>query len=297
MKWALASLTRKLPLQFRVLYRQFLLRVIDLEALSIEADVTRLLGQMAGILILYGVLTMMGLLMDAGRVQLAPGGDMLALLWRTQHNFLSMTMLVAGLMAVISWDQIFPDRRDVMILGALPVRSFTILLAKIAAAGAGLGGAVLSLNLAISVALSLVAGGFPGFPRNFAAYWWTTMAAALFVYGSVLAVQGCMALLLPRRWFLRASSVTQLAAFAWFLASYFLEPGIGTTATIATEASRGLLNRWPSFWFFAMLQQLRGRLPPSFDGLARLAWIGLGIALCAAGLSLMLCYLRTMKKT
>ena len=133
MKWALASLTRKLPLQFRVLYRQFLLRVIDLEALSIEADVTRLLGQMAGILILYGVLTMMGLLMDVGRVQLTPGGDMLALLWRTQHNFLSMTMLVAGLMAVISWDQIFPDRRDVMILGALPVRSLTILLAKIAA--------------------------------------------------------------------------------------------------------------------------------------------------------------------
>jgi hypothetical protein len=296
MRRLLRRLVERLPLQFRVLYRQFLLRVVDLEALSIEADVTRLLGQMAGILILYGVLTMMGLLMAVGRAQTA-GGDLLALLWKTQHNFLSMTMLVAGLMAVISWDQIFPDRRDVMILGALPVRSFTILLAKIAAAGAVLGVAVLSLNLAISVALSLVAGGFPGFLRNFAAYWWTTMAAALFVYGSVLAVQGCMALLLPRRWFLRTSSVSQLAAFAWFLASYFLEPGIGTTATIATEASRGLLNRWPSFWFFAMLQQLRGRLPPSFDGLAGLAWIGLGIALCAAGLSLMLCYLRTMKKT
>ena len=31
----------RLPLRYRVLYRQFLLRVIDLEALSIEADIPR----------------------------------------------------------------------------------------------------------------------------------------------------------------------------------------------------------------------------------------------------------------
>jgi hypothetical protein len=36
------KLIARLPLDFRVLYRQFLLRVIDLEALSIQADVTRL---------------------------------------------------------------------------------------------------------------------------------------------------------------------------------------------------------------------------------------------------------------
>jgi hypothetical protein len=296
MKWTLGSLTQRLPVQFRVLYRQFLLRVVDLEALSIEADVTQLLGQMAGILILYSVLTMMGLLFEVGRAQTA-GSDLLALLWQTQHNFISTTMLVAGLMAVISWDNIFPDRRDAMILGALPVRSPTILLAKVAAAGAVLGVAVLSLNLAISVAVCLVAGGIPHFPRSFAAYWLTTLAAAVFVYGSVLAVQGFMALLLARRWFLRASSIAQLAAFAWFLASYFLEPGIWTPAMTAAMASHGMLNRWPSFWFFAMLEQLSGRMPAAFDGLARRAWMGLALVVCAAGVSLMLCYLRTMKKT
>jgi len=40
-----ANIAERLPLQFRVLYRQFLLRVVDLEALSIQADVPRLLGQ------------------------------------------------------------------------------------------------------------------------------------------------------------------------------------------------------------------------------------------------------------
>ena len=37
----------KLPLEFRVLYKQFLLRVVDLEALSVHADVPRFLGQFA----------------------------------------------------------------------------------------------------------------------------------------------------------------------------------------------------------------------------------------------------------
>ena len=52
-------------------------------------------------------------------------------------------------------------------------------------------------------------------------------AACVFVYGAVLAVQGLMALVLPRKMFLRLSAALQLAAFAWFVASYFLEPGLG----------------------------------------------------------------------
>ena len=203
----------RLPLQFRVLYKQFLLRVVDLDALSLEADTTQLLGQMAGILILYSVLTTMGLLFAAGRLEGSAAG-LGTLIGQTQHNFLSMTMLIAGLIAVISWDNIFPDRRDVMILGPLPVRAPTILLAKIAAAGAVLMIAVLSLSLTISVALCLLAGGIPNFPRNFTSFWFTTLVAAFFIYGSVLALQGFMALLLPRRWFLRLSSLAQLAAFA-----------------------------------------------------------------------------------
>jgi len=46
-----------LPLQFRVLYRQFLLRVIDLEALSIEADIPRFIGQFAGVLIFISLVS------------------------------------------------------------------------------------------------------------------------------------------------------------------------------------------------------------------------------------------------
>jgi hypothetical protein len=292
----LRRLTDRLPLQFRVLYKQFLLRVIDLEALSIEADVPRFLGQFAGVLILISVLRAIGLLFVAGRPHIT-AADLQTLVWTAQQNFLSMTMLVAGLIAVVSWDNIFPDRRDVMVLGPLPVRPRTILLARMAASATVLSIAALALNFAISVAVSLIIGGIPAFPKNFAAYWISIIAAAVFIYGSVLALQGSMALLLPRRIFLRLSAIAQLAAFAWFLSNFFLEPAAGSPVTTAAAAAHGSLNLWPSFWFLALMNQLSGHLPPALHPLASRAWIALAAVVTAATLSLLLCYLRTMKKT
>ena len=56
------KLGARVPLEFRVLYRQFLLRVVDLDALSIEADVPRFLGQFAGVLIMISCMRAIGTL-------------------------------------------------------------------------------------------------------------------------------------------------------------------------------------------------------------------------------------------
>ena len=55
MRRFVAALAARMPMHFRVLYRQFLLRVIDLESLSIEADIPRFLGQFAGILLFFSL--------------------------------------------------------------------------------------------------------------------------------------------------------------------------------------------------------------------------------------------------
>ncbi len=47
-------------------------------------------------------------------------------------------MLVVGLFAVLSWDSMFPDRRDVLVLSPLPVRARTMFLAKVAAVATSL---------------------------------------------------------------------------------------------------------------------------------------------------------------
>src|SRR5580704_1412987 len=108
-------------LQFRVLYRVFFMRVIDLELLSTDADPTRLFGQFATIF------TSISFLFSLPIILLGGGRMPMASRWTAEHFFIETTMTVAGLIAVLNWDSAFPDRRDVLVLAPLPVRASTLL--------------------------------------------------------------------------------------------------------------------------------------------------------------------------
>src|SRR4051812_3684308 len=133
-------------LQFRVLYRQFLFRLFDLEVLSPKAEGSgsRLLGQLAALLVFVSAtLAYSALLFDG-----AWGGGLRRMLVQmiAQHFLIATTMLVVGLFAVLSWDGIFPDRRDSQVLGPLPVTARTMFAAKGAAVVAALGLTVILLH-------------------------------------------------------------------------------------------------------------------------------------------------------
>lgn len=295
MRNSVRSLIERLPLQFRVLYRQFLLRVVDLESLSIEADIPRFVGQFAGILVLISVFQALGFLVVSGA-----GSDKSSLISMGMHSVQSVlagTMLISGLAAVATWDNIFPDRRDAMVLGPLPVRPRTILAAKLAASGSLLAVGVLSLNCGMGTILPLVAGGLLRFPWILVMYWSTVAGAAAFVFGAVLTVQGLLAGSLPQRWFLRFSAILQLVGFATFLSAWLFQPSFGSAAEFARAQQSGVLARWPVFWFFGMFCQTTGIFPVELNALALRAWSSLAVVGAGAIASLLLCYLRTMKKT
>jgi hypothetical protein len=292
MRRLFAAIARRLPLQFRVLHRQFLLRVVDLEALSIEADIPRFLGQFAGILIFISLMRAIGALFFPPPPSRA---------WAMEQGQVSNMLLVIGLCAVITWDATFPDRRDLAVLGPLPVKPRTILLAKLSATSGLLGIAILSLNFASSCSWALIfggmSGGYPGMARFFLAYWFAIVVASAFLYGAVLTIQGFTALLLPRKMFLRVSAALQLCAFAAFLGVYFLQPELGNFNEIMDPANHWLLASSPTFWFFALLNYLNGSLPRELFWVAGRAWIALAIVIVGAAASLLLSYLKTMKKT
>jgi hypothetical protein len=219
--------------------------------------------------------------------------------WTAEQQHISGIMLVVGLFAVVSWDATFPDKRDAMVLSPLPITPHIILLAKLAASSTIIGVAILSLNFAAGLAWPiLIAKACASSPlRALAAYWFTMVAACAFLYGTVLTVQSMTALLLPRGLFLRLSALLQLVAFGLFLGVYFLQPTIDNQALMTTASNHHLLVWLPSFWFFALFNQLNGSLPSSIGWLATEAWIGLALAVSGAGASLLLCYLRTMRKT
>jgi hypothetical protein len=280
--------------QLRILYRQFLFRIIDADLLSANADPEKLLGQIGTVLLSFSVIVSVPVIF-AGPAHLP---ETIA---RTfEHFFLATTMLVVGLFAVLSWDAVFPARLDVLVLAPLPVRPRTIFLARMSAIAASLGVAVGALN-AISGLLwpwifSPPHSGLLGGLRSLIAYWITLLATAVFVFGATLTLQGTASLLLPRQLFLRVSAALQVAVFCLLISVYVLEPSLESRAAILSPANHTLLAWLPSYWFLALFQQLSGAHVPGFDWLARRAWIAVGTALVGALLTILLSYLRAMRR-
>ncbi len=257
--------------QFRVLYRDFLRRIIDLEVLSSQGDVEKLLGQLASLLAAFNFTYLIVFgpkfatsSLTAMQLQRAAAGQI--------HFLIATTMMGAGLFAVLAWNTALPDRRDALILGLLPVRTRTVFLAKLAAVASVLGGAVLALNIFTGLVLPFVAP--PADLRSLLAYWATMAAAGFAVCCAIFAVEGAAAQLLPYRLFLRVSSLLQLGAFFLVLAGWMLQPP--------------KIPSWlPSAWFLDLEQRWAGVAGPHpFAGRAletlalccTLAFFTLGIA-------------------
>jgi hypothetical protein len=288
--WALRKL------QFRTLYRVFLLRVVDLDLLSTDGDPTRLIGQFATIfttISFFFALLAILILMGGGSLPLTTG-------WTFENFFKETTMTVAGLIAVLNWDAAFPDRRDVLVLAPLPVRTSTLLAAKVAALFAAPGLASVALNVFSGVLWPVIfrSGdhGLLGALRSWPAYWITIFAAGAFVVFSILAIQGLAANLLPRQLFLRLSAVLQAAIMCLLLSVYFLEPSLESPEALASPQNQRLLACLPSYWFLALFNQLNGSMHPALAPLVRAAWMGLAVSAVGACAALLLCYFRMMRK-
>ena len=270
--------------QFRILYRDFLRRVIDLDVLSSHGDMEKLLVQFAAMLAAFNF----SFLIFAGPKYLSGAVPEAQLLIAVSSEFeflVASTMAVAGLFAVLAWNNVLPDRRDSLILGLLPVRTRTVFLAKIAAIASALGVAIVALNIFTGLLFPFLAipegGGWMAALQAFAGYWLAMAAAGLFVCCGMLALQGLAAQLLPYRYFLRVSSFLQLAAFFGILAAYFLKPP-------------GAVPWLPSSWFFGLQQQLSGAVP--FHPLAaRALWMLLGVSAVAA-ITFLLAYGPSIRK-
>jgi hypothetical protein len=292
----------KTDLQFRVLYRQFLFRLMDVELLSSSAhgDALELLGQLGSLLVFGGALLAYGALPAGAAVRELP---VAASVWPVERLLISLTMLVVGVFALLSWDSTFLDRRDVQVLAPLPVPVRTLVAAKIAAATSSLGLTVAAWNwlagFAYPIALAPPGSGFAGTIRFVAAFWVTLLAAGAFLYCALLGVQA-VAALLPRRWYLRLSSIMQIATFILMLGVVCFQPSLDTAAALAAPENQRALDWLPSCWFMGLFSEISGAFPAEGHAvmapLARRAVAGLAGAICVAGGAFLLSYLLTLQK-
>jgi CubicO group peptidase (beta-lactamase class C family) len=152
-------------LQFRVLYREFLFRIVDLELLAPQGDMTKLLGQFAALLAVIGLWVLLPTVLVASSASNLELG--LIFSWIAEHFLIATDMLVVGLFAVLSWESMFPDRRDVLVLAPLPIRGRTLFWAKIAAVATALGLTVLVLNFLPGLAAPFALATAPTFSSKY----------------------------------------------------------------------------------------------------------------------------------
>jgi len=277
--------------QFRVLYRVFLLRVVDLELLSTDGDPTKLLGQFASIFAAISFVLCTPLILNGGKWDQPT-------CWMMERLFLALTMLTIGLFTVLSWDSIFPGKRDLLVLSPMPVKPRTIFRAKLTALGYAMALLVLTLNVFTGLlwpAVLAPASGFVSVLRTYAAFWISMIAAGAFLFFSVLTLQGIASQLLPRQLFLRASAFLQVAAFCLLLCDFAMEPWGVTEGMLRSQATQTM----PTYWFLGLFQVLSGASGPLravFAELAQRAVFALGIVFCGACASLLLFYLRMLGK-
>lgn len=282
--------------QFRVLYRVFLLRVIDLELLASDGDPSRLMGQFAAVFLSISFFCSFPVpVLIYGRKPIP-----VPLAYMFEHFLIETTMTIAGLIAVLSWDSAFPDRRDVLVLGPLPVRSGTLFLGKLAALFAAPVLAVISFNICTGFSWPMVfavgLGSEFSLFRTFPAYWLTIFAAGAFFVLTVLALQGLAANLFPRQIFLRLSAVLQAAALCTLLTTYFLGPSFNSPAALAAPANQRSLQWLPAYWFLGLFNQLNGSMHPELVPLAHRAWLALLFSALAALAAMLLSYFRTLPR-
>ena len=229
--------------QFRALVRLFAYRFFDTDIVSVRGDLSSLLSQFAALLAALSlVLVMVTGPKYAGLYQHLTAEQLHAAAWADQEFLISTSMAVVGVFTLLLWDALFPDWRDCMILGAMPVRIPTVFAAKLAALGAALGLAVVAVNSFTGLVCPFLivpgASGALAAARDFGAFWLVILLASVFVFLLLLGVQGVALHLLPHALYMRWSSLIQTAAFFAVLTVYFLTPPLAHPHALAVPENR-----------------------------------------------------------
>jgi hypothetical protein len=122
--------------QFRALVRLFAYRFFDTDILSVRGDLSSLLSQFAALLAAFSLILVLATAPKyAGLYQHLTPQQLHVAAWGDQEFLISTSMAIVGVFTLLLWDALFPDRRDCMILGAMPVRIPAVFVAKLAALG------------------------------------------------------------------------------------------------------------------------------------------------------------------
>jgi hypothetical protein len=291
---ALQDSLRRERKQFRELVKLFFNKFRENDLICLEGDTSSTLINILALLAAPGVFFPLLENFVYGPMYTTP-------LWvRDLHSlpdkglYLSFSMTVLGILVVLEWDTLLPDRRDYNVLQPFPIRLGTILAAKIAALAGLWAVFTVAINAFSTVVFPMIVvqtedlRSVTWFIRGHAL---AVLAANAFVFLALISVQGLLMNLLGWRWYRRVSPYAQGLLIAALLLMFFCSGSV-TNGIRPQQSVSAALRLFPPAWFIALYQSELGWTQPLFRELAAQARLALAIAAVTAAVAFALGYKR-----
>ena len=276
------------------LRRHFFLRFFDSELVSTPGQWQVVAGGLAAVLVSWSLIFAQAYFRKYSQLHRAPSSEPYHMAATADVLFLIiLAMALIGLFTTLQWPSLFPGLRDYLAMASLPVTMRDVFVAKFSALVAFAAMFVVAITLLPSLLMPAVMAGYYAIDSKvqIPAIFVSSSAAALFVFFSLVAVQGVLLNILPVRHFSRISLAVQAALLTTLLCALpfvFSVPGLARSMNERPE----WIVRAPPAWFLGIHQVMIGNREPFA---IRLAWdslLGLTFAICAAILTYLWSYRR-----
>lgn len=286
--------------QLRELTRHFFNRFFDNDLVSLESDMKATVVNILAILAAPGMLLPFLFLSKYVRMQDEPlyVRDLASL--GEKEFFICFSMTVMGLVTVIEWEMLFPDRRDYANLTPLPVRMATLFAAKI---GALLGflaifsTAINAFSPVMFPAVVIQKGSLAALAAFARCHVAAIVTANTFVFFSCVAVQGVLMNILGYRAFRKISPYVQFTLVSALIAMFLVSARIASELRPYEAVNSPAVYFFPPLWFLGLYQTQLGWTNPVFRELASAGRLAAGWAAAAALGAYLLSYKRHVKRS
>lgn len=262
--------------RFVILTRHFFRRFLDNDLISPNGDGHVGFTQAVAAVVTPGMLVACVVLFKYGMLWRPTWDRILRMSVADGLLYVSLSMIVLGTGATVTWDAFFIDARDRHILAVLPVPERLLSAAKLGALCLFLGLFVVAVNLipTLVVPAIMVAGlrgaGLQHFVSLSLAQAVAPSLAGAWAVLAVVSLRGMLALALPGRLFQRVSPLVQGLLILGFLGwAISLSPFIDASSDIIARGGPAR-DFSPPLWFLGLYQSLLGNPRPEYLPLARL---------------------------
>ena len=290
--------------QVDALARAFFARFFESEITSGTDDLKQSFFWLLAALAMPGIFIPTLMSFEWGLVGRYRGYDVLQTVSMGEKAFyLGFAMVSSGALTAIAWTSLIPDKRDTLILGAMPVRPAIVVTAKLAALAAYIALIAAGTHLAGTLMWGSLLGNDAPFSfmlRCFAAHFVASAALSAATALAVAAAQGLTLALLGPQWFRRASTLLQVLVVAALALFFAFLPALNVSAvhTIAggTRAQPWILAL-PPMWFLGLYEWMLGSTRPLVTDLAARAVLAFLVPLLLVVVTYPLAYRRLMVAT